>query len=351
MIKKNNIYRRKGYAIRIVSVLLTMMFALMLAAPDFAYAAGEKNTGEPIREVHKVGVGEGAYCFFVTDNVVLTPAQVAEMTDEELTAYILDKAGFYMKKSNCRSPKNDKIISVKNWNAMNGAFYLSEPDLESLRAAQPVDGKPVKFYMDLLVCDDVGDRKDKEADKAEEDKAGEGGEEADTAGEAADTAGETADKAEEAEEEKEEQGEQKEEDIILYSTYKRNEPELIFAVVATETDAAYGQDVCKEDAPRSNNIKMPKISESADSEDEMLPENRTINMVDRSGKPIKATLEEGDPVKLEWIEPKNNGGNEEGSSFIDRIPGGTIGLVIICAAVAAIIAAAVMAGKKKRTDW
>ena len=83
----------------------------------------------------------------------------------------------------------------------------------------------------------------------------------------------------------------------------------------------------------------------------MLPEYRTINMVDRSGKPIEATLEEGDPVKLEWIEPKHNG-NEEGSSFIDRIPGGVTGLVVICAAAVAAIAGAIAAaGKKKRADW
>lgn len=346
MIKNRKKCRKIGSLIRIASVLLTLMFAFMFAVPDFAYAAGD--TGQPVREAHKVGVGEGTYCFFVTGNVVLTPEQVAGMTDEELTAYILDKAGLYMKKSNCRSLRNSNTISVKDWTKRNGGFFLSEPDIADIRAAQPVDGKPSKFYMDLLVCDNVGKQKSEEADKEGEDGDSESSEKTEntenTENPDAAVNAEDAEKAEEPEEPEEE------EDIILYSTFKRNEPELIFAVVATETDAAYGQDICKEEAQKANNVKVPSISESAESEDETLPENRTINMVDRSGKPIKATLEDGDPVKLEWVEPKNNGGND-GTSFIDRIPGGITGLVIICAAVAALIAAAVLAGKKKRADW
>ncbi|MBR1985329.1 MAG: hypothetical protein IKG25_10725 [Mogibacterium sp.] len=326
MINKNkDAYRRKGFSLRIASVLLTLLFALMFAVPDFAYAVEETAPEQPVREVHNVGVGNGAYCFFVTHNVVLTPAQVAEMTDEDLTAYILEKAGLYMKKANCRSLKNDKIISVKDWTKKGGAFYLSEPDIEGIRAAEPVDGSPVKFYMDLIVCEKVAEKKSAETADTQEDEEG-------------------------AESEAAEESEEPE-DVPLYSTFKRNEPKLIFAVVATETDAAFGEDICKEDEPKKNNIKMPKIKESAESEDEMLPEYRTINMVDRSGKPIEATLEDGDPVKLEWIEPKHNG-NEEGTSFIDRIPGGVTGLVIICAAAVAAIAGAIAAaGKKKRADW
>ena len=385
MIKNNNIYRRKSAVLRIASMLLTMLFVLMLAAPDFAYAAEKKTQDPPIREAHQVGVGNTFYCFFVTHNVVLTPEQVAKMTDEELTAYILDKAGLYMKKSNCKKLKNNKIISVKDWTKRNGAFYLSEPDLNSIRAAEPSDGYPVKFHMDLIVCEDVGDKekeesgkkeKDteseeaKEAEESGEDKATEEGEEDKTAEEGdadkaaeegdADKAAEEGDADKAAEESGEdnasEEAEETDEadDIPLYSTFKRNEPELIFAVVSTKSDAAAGEDMCKEDKSKTGKNKtptLPDMDDSEDAEDEMLPEYRTITMVDRSGKPIEATLEDGDPVKLEWVEQKNNSGDEEGASFIDRIPGGVTGLVIICAAAAAaVIAAVVMAGKKKRAD-
>ena len=335
MISNNKTYRRKCAAFRIASMLLTIMFAFMLAVPDFAYAAED----EPIREAHKVGVGKTLYCFFVTQNVVLTPAQVAGMTDEELTAYILGKAGLYMKKANCQSSKNDNIISVKSWYKRNGAFYLSEPDIKNIRAAAPADGNPSKFYMDLLICENVGDKKKEEAGKNEKDKDKDKEKEES--------------KPAEASEEPEEP--EKTEDIPLYSTFKRNEPALLFVVVATDADAAIGEDFCKgEQQPKSENIKIPteipSVSESVDSESEMLPEYRTINMVDRSGKPVKATLEEGDPVKLEWIEQKNNKGNEDRGSFTDRVPGGITGLVIICAAASAAVIAAAVALKKKRAD-
>ena len=329
----NNNYRRKDVVLRIASVLLIMMFALISAVPDFSYAAEE----EPIREVHKVGVGNTQYCFFVTHNVILTSAEVAGMTDEELAAYILVKSGLYMKKTNCKSRENDKIISVKNWYEKNGAFYLSESDLKGIRAAEPADGNPVKFYMDLIVCENAGNKKKEETGKNEKDKESE----------------ET--KAAEGSEEAEEPEEpEKSEDIPLYSTFKRNEPGLIFAVVATEKDAAIGEDICKGDQPKAADTEIPAgipvISESVESESEMLPEYRTINMVDRSGKPVKATLEEGDPVKLEWIEQKNNKGNEDRGSFTDRVPGGITGLVIICAAASAAVIAAAVALKKKRAD-
>ena len=183
MIKNNNIYRRKSAVLRIASMLLTMLFVLMLAAPDFAYAAEKKTQDPPIREAHQVGVGNTFYCFFVTHNVVLTPEQVAKMTDEELTAYILDKAGLYMKKSNCKKLKNNKIISVKDWTKRNGAFYLSEPDLNSIRAAEPSDGYPVKFHMDLIVCEDVGDKEKEESGKKEKDTESEEAKEAEESGE------------------------------------------------------------------------------------------------------------------------------------------------------------------------
>ncbi len=298
-----NAYRRNNAFIRAAAVLLAMLFAVMLASPEFVYAAKEKTPEPPIREVHNVGVGNGAYCFFVTHNVVLTAAEVAEMTDEELTAHILEKAGLYMMKANCRKPKNDKIISVKSWEKKDGAFFLNEADIESIRTAEPVDGEPVKIYMDLIIAEDI-------SEVAED------------------------------------------EELPLYSTFKRNEPKLLFAVVATETDAAFGEDICKEDPPKKTKIKKPKPDKSPAVQKEILPEYRTISMVDRSGEPVEETLKDGEPVELEWIEPKHNSGTEEEPSFIDRVPGGITGLVVIgAAAVAAVITAAVLAGKRKQEDW
>ena len=342
MIRKNNTNnnRRNNVRLRISSVLLSMMLFLMTAVTGFAYAASEKTPEQPIREVHNVGVGNSAYCYFVTHNVVLTPAQVAEMTDEELTAYILDAAGLYFKKANCRSLKNNKVFTVKSWEKKNGGFFLSKLDIEGIRAAEPVDGSPVKFYMDLLICEDVGEHKEKESvEPAADEESGEG----EGSEESADADAETDADTEDADET---------EDLILYSTFKRNEPKLLFAVVATETDAAFGEDICKEEQQKQKTPKAPSINvDPGSSEDEMLPEYRTINMVDRSGKPVESTLKEGEPVTLEWVEPKNNSGNEE-SSFIDRVPGGIAGLAAMGAvAAAAVIAAVVAARKKKSADW
>ena len=333
MIRKNVNNRKNSVLLRISTVLLSAVFFLMTAVTGFAYAAVDQAPEQPIREVHNVGVGNGAYCYFVTHNVVLTPAQVSEMTDEELTDYILEKAGLYFKKANCRALKNDKIITVKDWKKKNGAFFLSEPDIEGIRAAEPVDGSPVKFYMDLIICEDVGDQKDKESTEPAADEEGAEGEGSE----------ESAD-AEDAEEEEKEE-------LTLYSTFKRNEPKLLFAVVATEADAAFGEDICKDDQPKQTTPKIPKGGGDSGAEDEMLPEYRTINMVDRSGKPIESTLKEGEPVTLEWVEPKNNSGNEE-SSFMDRVPGGIAGLAVMgVVAAAAVIAAVAAARKKKSADW
>lgn len=318
MIKEKYIaYRRNNAFIRAAAVLLAMLFTVMLASPGFVYAAKEKTPEPPIREVHNVGVGSGAYCFFVTHNVVLTAAEVAEMTDEELTAHILDKAGLYMMKANCRKPKNDKIISVKSWEKKDGAFFLSEADIESIRTAEPVDGDPVKIYMDLIICEDINEVKSKDTGDDTNEAAGE-------------------------------------EELTLYSTFKRNEPKLLFAVVATETDAAFGEDICKEDPPKKTKIKNsnPSPGKSPAVEEEILPEYRTISMVDRSGEPVEETLKDGEPVELEWIEPKHNSGAEEEKSFVNRVPGGITGLVVIgAAAVAAVVTAIVLAGKRKQEDW
>lgn len=313
MAKENKItYRIRAAFVILAAVLMIMLFAVMPASTGFVYAAAEAGTEEPIRAVHNVGVGNETYCFFVTHNVVLTRSEVDELSDEELTAAILERAGLYMKEANCKAAGH-KAITIKDWNK-KGGFLLSEPDIEGIRTAEPVDGSPVKFYMDLIIY--------------RNDEA----------------------KAETETEEGEQAGEQP-----LYSTFKRTSPRLLFAVVATEEDAKYGEDICKEDkqddqgkqpdkskTPRPGKTGRPEVSD-----EEMLPEYRTINMVDRSGKPLEDTLKDGEPVHLEWIEPKNNSGTEEGSSFIDRIPGGAAGLAVIGAAAAFVV---VFAVRRKKTE-
>ena len=121
--------------------------------------------------------------------------------------------------------------------------------------AEPEDGSPVKFYMDLLIVKKTG-----------ETVVNEEGEE--------------------------------EEEIVQYSTFKRTSPRLLFAVVATEEDAKYGEDICIEDKKPEQRSRKPKKTESQSSceptgrpPEEMLPEYRTINMADRSGDPIEETSE------------------------------------------------------------
>lgn len=96
--------------------------------------------------------------------------------------------------------------------------------------------------------------------------------------------------------------------------------ELLMAAMATENDAKDPDNVCKEEnKPKKN--KTPKVTPSKDKED-MLPEMRTIPMTKRAGDPLRATLEDGSPVTLEWIEPGSEPEND--LSFWDRIPGGIL---------------------------
>lgn len=320
-------YRRRMLCVRIASMLLALIFAMMSASPGFVFADDEKDQEKPLREVHKVGIGNDLYCFFVQHNVVLTPEDIRSKTDEELTAYIFDKAGLYMKEANCRLASH-KAIQAADWPEKNGILFLRTADIESIRAAEPEDGAPVKMYMDLMISRDTGETKE----ISETTETGD--------------AGETTEEKEEP-----------------YSTYKRISPELIFIAVATEADAASGEDICEEEktapatpaptpAPaktKKPKTKKPTVSAPEPSEEDMLPEYRTINMTDRSGDPIEETLKDGSPVSLEWIEPKHNGYEGE-VSFTDRVPGGKAGIVVMSAAAAVAVAAAVFAVKRKNKE-
>ena len=359
-------YNRRTVCVRIASLLLALMFAVMFASPQFVFAEEEKSQDKPLREVHKVGIQNGVYCFFVQHNVVLTPEDIRSRTDEELTAFILDKAGLYIKEANCRLAKH-KAIQAKDWPEKNGVLFLSAPDINTLREIEPADGAPVKMYMDLMISKDNGKKDTKDTGKTEETaKPSESGESAETGetGESAETAetgesgesGESGDSAEPADEK----------DQQPYSTYKKISPELIFVAVATEADAASGEDICIEEATDESTQETAKPTETVKpkvkkqkptaapsapsaSEEEMLPELRTINMTDRSGPPIEETLKDGSPVSLEWIEPKQNGYEGE-ASFTDRIPGGIAGLAVMAAVAAAAVIAVIFEVKRKEKE-
>lgn len=331
-------YNRRTVCVRIASLLLALMFAVMFVSPQFVFAEDEKSQDKPLREVHKVGLENGVYCFFVTHNVVLTPEDISSKTDEELSAYILDKAGLYMKEANCRLAKH-KAIQAKDWPEKNGVLFISATDISTIRGIEPADGAPVKMYMDLMISKDSG-KTEETADASE-------------TGDSADTgdSGETADDT-----------------VQPYSTYKKISPELIFIAVATETDAASGEDICEEEATdestpepakpaqpakpaevKKPKIKKPTATPAAPSDEEMLPELRTINMTDRSGPPIEETLKDGSPVSLEWIEPKQNGYEGE-SSFADHFPGGIAGLAVMAAVAAAAVVGVVFAVKRREKE-
>ena len=316
---------------RLVSIMLTVLFAVMLASAGLAYADNEEGESEskaPLREVHKVAVDDKTYCFFVEHNVVLTPAEISEKTDEELTAWILDCAGLYMKEANCKV-ESHKAVTAQDWTKKGGRFLLSADDIASLRGAAPEDGKPEKLYMDLKIST-------KPAPAAAANNESQEGQDAQDQGEQGD---------------QEEEGDQQEpeEQDDVYSTFKRVSPRLLFVAVATEADAAQSEDICEaparkpEKQQKIRTPKMPKNSEAG----ETLPEYRTIRMADRSGAPVEETLKDGDPVTLEWIEPDKHA---DKASLLDRIPGGAAGLTVIGAAAAGLIAAAVMIGKRRREE-
>ena len=285
--------KKKRYAL----ILTVFLAALMLASVSFAYAEDEKTAAEePIREVHKVAVDKGTYCFFVTHNVVLTPEEISAVTDDEaLTALILGQAGLYMKEYNCKLDSH-KAIKLDSWD--KGRLFLSEEDITAIRVADPADGSPVKLYMDLWI----------ETEPATDEVP-----------------------------------------AVTWSTFKKTSPRLIFIAVATEEDAKTPEDICEAPAvkpPKQKKEKIPSVKNVPEPE-EILPEYRTINMADRSGKPVEDTLQDGTPVTLEWIEPSKRASDKEGTSFIDHIPGRYFGLAAIIAALTALI---ILLIKRRKED-
>ncbi len=311
---------------RMVCMLMAVLVMVMMLPAGQAFAGTEKSKTktetekqeEPIREVHKVGVGGKLYCFFVTHNVVLTPAEIEGMSDEELNSEILKRSGLYMKEANCNKASH-KSVSPEAWDKDKWHIYISDADIEELRAAEPVDGDPVKLHMDIRIKDKTKQKKDTK---------------------------ETSTDGEEGEEEKEEE--------VYYSTFKRLSPRILFIAVATEEDAALGEDICEEEQKKpQKQTKKPQRRSSVPSDkgggepEEMLPEYRTISMTDRSGGPLEETLKDGTPVTLEWVEPDRHAASDAGKSFLDHIPGGIYGLAAAGVAAAAVIAFAVTRRKRE----
>lgn len=304
---------------RIVAITLAVLLAVVSLPVNFAFAAADSE--KAIREVHNVKVGSKEYCFFVTHYVVITPAEIAKFgdDDEKLTDEILKRAGLYMKERNCKLAAH-KAIEPAAWKKTGGEMFLGDveiyeaatpeeggeggdnpdggsgdavtpsetsetsggtlvkvPTVEALRKAAPVDGDPVRLEMDLLVA--TKEQKDYDKDK-------------------------------------------------LPSTHKENNPnapKLIYIAVATEEDSKkYGEDICKEEASNnsSSNSSSKKAKtvtpKAAKEEKEILPEERTISMTDRSGGPLEPTLKDGDPVTLEWREPGKQTDGDKKVGFFDH---------------------------------
>ena len=352
-------------------ILMGVLLVTTMSVWNFAFGA-DTNAGTPIREVHKVTVEDNKYCFFVTRNVVLTPAEIKGMTDEELTAEIFKKSGLYMKAANCRLRKH-KAITVQDWNKAGRVLRLSDTDINNIRNAAPVDGNPVKMNLDVRIAimpedqEKPSENKPKPAEDnqkpADTDKPADGGTPADSdkpaegdtpADSDTPTEGDTPADSDTPSGDEEKPAEP----VKEYSTFRLTSPGLVFIAVATENDAAYTEATCEEektdkDDSKKNSGKGSQAAIKGDSGSEpgeMLPELRTISMKDRSGGKLDETLEDGTPVTLEWIEPKKGAAADAGKSLIDRFPGGAAGLTVAGIIVAGLIAAAAVAIKKNQEE-
>lgn len=298
-----------------LSVLMLSLLVIAAAFGDFSYAdEAQSKTDTPMRSAHKVKVADKDYCFFVTHNVKLTVEEIQKCLEEgrsdegvddlePLETLIFERAGLYMKETNCTKEEH-AAITVEDWRKTKGNIVLGEEDLAQIIGAQPVEGAPVKLYMDV----DVTVNKDE----------------------------------------------------AFYSTYKLLSPSLLFISIVADEDADKTEDICEaEEKPEPSQPaqtpvtpvkppavkKLPKVA--APKED--LPEFKTIKMVNRAGAPIEETLKDGEPVTLTWREPGMHADDDKKGSLISRIPGGILGLVLIAAVLAGIIAV-LYRMQQKRTE-
>ena len=130
-----------------IVVLLLVILGVSVLSPFFSYAEktsdkssekaqekGKDNDEEtaeeasPIREVHKIRINNKKYCFFAGENAILTPDEIAAMTDEKLVAVVIARSGLYMKKSNCTKESNTNITPAE-WIKKGGSFWLDKNDI------------------------------------------------------------------------------------------------------------------------------------------------------------------------------------------------------------------------------
>lgn len=315
-----------GVLISVSILVLSALAALMLAFTGVSYAAEEQSSTEaPIRVVHNVKVDDKNYCFFVQHNVILKPEELYKivkiesetepgteieetvpLTDEELTDLVLERAGLYMKETNC-TKADHKSISIEDWEKDKGSFILSADDISAIRDAAPAEGSPVKLHMDVSVCKEAAT-----------------------------------------------------EETQMYSTYSLTGPELIFVVVANEKDAGAKEDICiaekKEETPASAPVSQPAASKkkvtapkAPAAPEEELPEFKTIKMLNRAGGPLEETLKDGTPVTLTW---KDVGKRiDDGKTgFFSHIVGGFIGFILILIAITCLLASLAVAIKRRRNN-
>ncbi|MCR5134162.1 MAG: hypothetical protein K6B12_00845 [Clostridiales bacterium] len=380
--------------------ILTILTAVMLIFGQSVFA---DTAPAPVREVHKVSAGEKMYCFFVQKNVVLTPAQIAAIEDDQaLTEDILKRAGLYMRETSCTSADHP-VITMEAWLKAGNTVQLSQIDIVKLRQAMPSEGEPVKLHLDLRFTvkepweDEVQPQPDDPAvepgdepgddpavdppedpsdnpgdvpgdgsgegtgdDPAVEPSDNPGGGSGDSAGDdpavgpSDNPGGGSGDGA------GDDPGDEPEKKRQVYSTFKKTSPELLFIVIATDADAAEAEEDCSGQSAVPAEPDEPELPEFPDGmegfelpedlsiPEAILPEFRTIKMTDKKGAPLEEVLQDGDPVSLEWIEPKKKIDKSDFEEFLEHIPGGVAGLGAILGIAAAGVGAAVIAVRRKR---
>ena len=400
----------------IAMLLLMVLLCTEILSPTFSYATKspdkankkeqvkEKDADEdniedmtPVREVHKVKVKNKKYCFFVERNVVLTPDEIAAMTDEKLVATVIVRSGLYMKKSNCKK-ESQEVITPADWIKKGGTFWLDRADIKQLREASPKKGVPIKLSMDLKISTEQESKKaaeerkkeaaeaakvieivgketenkdadsdNKEAESKDIDNENKDVEIKDVDNENKDVEIKDVDNEnkdveikdvdnenkesenKDIENESKEDEQKKNEDystprVKFYSTYRKTGEPLFFVVVAAAADAKQMPAYCEESKQSEEEEKIaPEPSEP----EEILPEYRTISMTDRSGAPVPTVLEDGEPVNLTWEDSKQSSqDSDEKTKLIDSIPGGIASL----AGAFAILMAGLIAILKRRSS-
>jgi len=380
----------------IAMLLLMVLLCTEILSPTFSYAtkspdkankkeqvkekekdADDENIEDmtPIREVHKVKVKNKKYCFFAERNVVLTPAEIAAMTDEKLVATVIVRSGLYMKKSNCKK-ESQEVITPADWIKKGGTFWLDRADIKQLREASPKKGVPIKLSMDLIISTEQESKKAAEERKKEaaeaakvieivgkdtenkdadsENKEGESKDiEKDIENENKETENKDTGNENKEVENKDIKNESKEDEqkknedystprVKFYSTYRKTEEPLFFVVVATAADAKQMPAYCEEITQPE---KEEKISPEPSEPEEILPEYRTISMTDRSGAPVPTVLEDGEPVSLTWEDPKQSSQDSDvKTKLIDSIP---IGIASLAGALAILMAGLIVILKRR----